>query len=167
MFRQELPSVIGLQGYGLITMVKYKLYNYFSCIRAYMTTFIIVKFNLFFVLFIIITSFSCSKSKDSKTIIKYEVQGASPEGYDAAYSNELGTTSYLRVYSGWTYEVNGQNGKCYTLTIIPHVNCGWSGTINIFFNNSLKVTKSVTTFTESVTNQSGGMSCGITQTACN
>jgi hypothetical protein len=121
-------------------------------------------------LFVVLLSFvGCSKEdeSDSKLVIKYEVQGASPDGYDAAYTNELGQTSYLRVYNGWTYEVNGEKGKCYTLTIIPHISCGWSGTINIFVDNSLKASKSVSAFTESVENRTGGRSCGITQTVCN
>ena len=117
--------------------------------------------------FICFSLSNCKKNNKSSFTVKYEVQGSSSTGYDIAYTNELGQTSYTQANNGWTYQINGKSGQCYKLTIIPHQYCSNSGTGNIFFNNSLKATKSVTQFSESVPNQIGGMSCGFTITACN
>ena len=125
-----------------------------------------MRLNLFLAV-LIITSLSCSKNKDDKTVVKYEVLGTSPEGYDAAYTNELGLTSNLRVFSGWTFEITGEKGKCYTLTIIPYLNCDSSGTINIYINNKLQASKFVLSFNETVPDPFGRPNCGISQTACN
>jgi len=124
--------------------------------------------KIIFIVFVSICCFSCKKSSNANIKVKYEVQGSSADGYKISYTNELGQTAYTQANSGWTYEINGEAGECYKLTIIPSRFCQNSGTINIFFDNNLKATKSVTEFTQSVPDdQTGGMSCGITTTACN
>ena len=117
--------------------------------------------------------YSCSKDSNggSKFIGKYEVRGSSPDGYMIAYTNELGDTTYATGKSGWIYQINGDTGHCYNLTIIPgfvFADCNnTTGTINIFFDNALKAAKTVSMFTETVPDRFGGMSCGITTSACN
>jgi len=120
----------------------------------------------YFLLAVAVLLFSCKKNGDDVTV-KYEVQGSSTNGYYIAYTNEAGSISYTTGNPGWTYTVNGKNGGFYTLRIIPHSNCSTSGTVNIFFDSRLKATQTVGTFTGSVQNQSGGMSCGLEVKACN
>jgi hypothetical protein len=114
---------------------------------------------------------SCSKDSGNSSgsnKVKYEVLGSSTEGYDVSYIDGSGQTQWTKVNSGWTYEVNAKQGVCYILTIIPHSDCNSSGTLNIYINNSLRASKIVGSFQgTSVTNSSGGTSCGTLTEACN
>jgi hypothetical protein len=112
---------------------------------------------------------SCSKGSDSSSNkVRYEVLGSSAEGYDVSYIDESGQTQWTKVNSGWTYETNAKQGVCYILTIIPHTDCNSSGTLNIYINNNLRASKIVGSFQgTSVTNSTGGTSCGALTEACN